>query len=410
MNHNLLIPKVGYLIVDHDECPTLLQDKYWDECIPREIPYTVGAEKYKKDEFVGSAEQTLTIKDADKVSLKKNFENLSYETLQVYGDIYNKYNSRRVPNKRNGMDYHSDHENLDDLEYGDYEDIGTPLPAKVSWLARKIGRLDSVRSNKSSSSSSTYIYGSGLTKKPLHKSQLSLYDKISRKISLFDPHKCDGRSRKSSRQRSVSESSKHQNEEIVGVENKSFEEEDTKVSENNMDDINILLDKKLLETISENQNSPYSTQTSHNTSRRVSAQSLFGETALQASIPKEATNGPFMDLFHENEMEEDLERASRSRSPSTATESLSGSERSRESEVDSLVDNNTDLARKAESKTDMLREVSEDSAIDIEYHEDPFFINNLAVLDADDTPLVPSSISNNPAIQNDPSFPSVQER
>jgi hypothetical protein len=94
------------------------------------------------------------------------------------------YNSRRVPTiKRNGMNYHSDHENLDDLEYGDYEDIGTPLPSKVSWLARKKGRLDSVRSNKSSSSCSTSLYGSGLTKKPLHKSQLSLYDKISKKIS-----------------------------------------------------------------------------------------------------------------------------------------------------------------------------------------------------------------------------------
>ena len=41
--------KVGYLIVEHDNCPELLQDKYWDECIPKEIPYTVGAEKYKKE-------------------------------------------------------------------------------------------------------------------------------------------------------------------------------------------------------------------------------------------------------------------------------------------------------------------------------------------------------------------------
>ena len=190
------------------------------------------------------------------------------------------YNSRRIPTiKRNGMDYHSDHENLDDFEYGDYEDIGTPLPSKVSWLARKMGRLDSVRSNKSSSSCSTYIYGSGFTKKPFHKSQLSLYDKISNKIS-------EGRIRKSSRQRSVSDTIKVQNEE-EGIENKSFEiEEDAMVSDNDMDDINIILDKKLLETISENQNSPYSTQASHNTSRPVSAQSLFGETAQQSSTAK----------------------------------------------------------------------------------------------------------------------------
>ena len=272
--------------------------------------------------------------------------------------------------KINGMDYHSDHENLEDLEYGDYEDIGTPFPSKVSWLARKMGRLDSVRSNKSSSSCLAYTYGSRLTKKSLHKSQLSLYDKITKKTSLFDQHKGDGRSRQSSRQRSGSETTQPQNEEIVGEENKSFEEEDTKVSQNDMEDINMILDKKLLETISENQNSPYSTQASHNPSRRVSAQSLFGETPRQSSIPKEANNGPFMDLFHENEVEEDLERASRSRSPSTTTESLSGSERSREAETDSLEDADTDVSIKAESMTDMLREVSKDSAIEIEYNEE----------------------------------------
>ena len=53
--------------MDHDECPTLLQDKYWEECIPREIPYTVGAANYKKEEFVGSAELTLSIRESDKV-------------------------------------------------------------------------------------------------------------------------------------------------------------------------------------------------------------------------------------------------------------------------------------------------------------------------------------------------------
>ena len=53
--------------MEHDDCPELLQDKYWEECIPKVIPYTVGAEKYKKDEFIGSAELTLNIKDNEKV-------------------------------------------------------------------------------------------------------------------------------------------------------------------------------------------------------------------------------------------------------------------------------------------------------------------------------------------------------
>ena len=44
-----------------------MKDRYWDECIPREIPYTKGAEKFRKTEFQGSAEKTLLIKEVDKV-------------------------------------------------------------------------------------------------------------------------------------------------------------------------------------------------------------------------------------------------------------------------------------------------------------------------------------------------------
>ena len=120
----------------------------------------------------------------------------------MYSDVYNLRSlaCQNIPEKkRNGMDF-----NLN-LEYGEYEDVGTPINTKSSWLARKIGQFGSIRSNKSSSSSSTYIYGFGLSKKSFHKSQLSLYDKISRKINLFDNNKGDGRSRKSSRQRLDSE-------------------------------------------------------------------------------------------------------------------------------------------------------------------------------------------------------------
>ena len=44
----------------------ILQDKHWEDVIPKEIPYTIAAEKYKKEEFVGSAEATLAIKECDK--------------------------------------------------------------------------------------------------------------------------------------------------------------------------------------------------------------------------------------------------------------------------------------------------------------------------------------------------------
>ena len=62
----------------------------------------------------------------------------------------------------------------------------TLSPPQMAWLKGKMGRLDSIRSNRSISSSSTYIYGMG-ARKQIHKSQLSLYDKISRKISLGRP-------------------------------------------------------------------------------------------------------------------------------------------------------------------------------------------------------------------------------
>ena len=61
----------------------MLQDKYWDECIPQEIPYTVGAAKYKKEEFVGSAELTLSIKESDKVRIQECF--ICINTLSIPG-------------------------------------------------------------------------------------------------------------------------------------------------------------------------------------------------------------------------------------------------------------------------------------------------------------------------------------
>ena len=60
--------QVGYMIVEHEETPELLQDKYWDLTIPKDIPYTIAAEKYKADEYVGSAEATLLVKESEKVA------------------------------------------------------------------------------------------------------------------------------------------------------------------------------------------------------------------------------------------------------------------------------------------------------------------------------------------------------
>ncbi|XP_047482780.1 bestrophin-2-like isoform X2 [Penaeus chinensis] len=48
--------QVSYLIVDemHNEHPDLIQDMYWDEIFPQELPYTVAAEQYRKEAPQGS--------------------------------------------------------------------------------------------------------------------------------------------------------------------------------------------------------------------------------------------------------------------------------------------------------------------------------------------------------------------
>merc|ERR1711902_178389 len=53
-------------------------------------------------------------------------------------------------------------------------------------------------------------------------------------------------------------------------------------------------------------------------------------------------NGPVMELFHENEIEENLQALTRIRSQSPREESLTGSQRSRESGVGSLADLESD--------------------------------------------------------------------
>merc|ERR1719422_2607673 len=286
--------------------------------IPQDIPYTVAAEKYKAEEFVGSAEATLQIKESDK----------------VYGDVYAAYNQGKAGQSSRALHRKkSDVSDVYDLEYGDYEDIGTPIPQKVNWLSRQMKQINhSIRSNKSISSSSTYIYGgAGLIKKPIHKSQLSLYDKLSRKLSIFDEKHISARgevkTRKSVRQRSVSDTKSVRSEDF-GFENKSFEKEEKEKID---DDFNLILDKKLLETITENQNSPYSTQASHNPSRRMSAQSLFTELPRRGSMPKEPFNGPVIEMFHENDYEDETEKT-----PESFTGSSGSSRSSRESGVESM--------------------------------------------------------------------------
>ncbi|KAK0169176.1 hypothetical protein PV327_011732, partial [Microctonus hyperodae] len=58
--------KAGYMIVDemHEEHPELLKDQYWDEVIPKDLPYTVASEQYRREEPKGSAER-YKVKESD---------------------------------------------------------------------------------------------------------------------------------------------------------------------------------------------------------------------------------------------------------------------------------------------------------------------------------------------------------
>ena len=133
----------------------------------------------------------------------------------------------------------------------------------------------------------------------------------------------------------------------------------------NQPDLDLILDKKLLETITENQNSPYSTQASHCKSRRESAQSIFASmdgAARRGSLPtRELSREPtVLELFHENELEEEegVEgRVNRSRSHSLASQSLSGSHRSRESGVGSLGGDSSFMEPLAEEKPRLMVEL-----------------------------------------------------
>lgn len=51
--------KASYMIVDemHEEFPDLCKDQYWEEVVPKDLPYTVASEHYRRSEPKGSAEK-----------------------------------------------------------------------------------------------------------------------------------------------------------------------------------------------------------------------------------------------------------------------------------------------------------------------------------------------------------------
>ncbi|XP_044254393.1 bestrophin homolog 22 isoform X2 [Tribolium madens] len=118
--------KAAYMIVDemHEEHPELLKDQYWDEVVPKELPYTVASEHYRKEEPKGSAEM-YKIKTTD--GLYANL--LAPKKSLIHDDMY-----------------------------ADYESVDTPIVERrksSNWFTRQISRtgMGSIRSASTAYSS-----------------------------------------------------------------------------------------------------------------------------------------------------------------------------------------------------------------------------------------------------------------
>ncbi|XP_075228580.1 bestrophin 2 isoform X2 [Lycorma delicatula] len=130
--------KAAYMIVDemHEEHPELLKDQYWDDVVPKDLPYTVASEHYRRYEPKGSAE-FYKVKESD----------------ALYANLMN---SRKSVNH-------------DDV-YADYESVDTPLvERRKNWFQRQMQRVGSIRS-------SSTTYSSGLFRRPRHNSVYSSPD------------------------------------------------------------------------------------------------------------------------------------------------------------------------------------------------------------------------------------------
>ena len=82
--------KAAYMIVDemHEEHPELLKDQYWEDVVPKDLPYTVASEQYRKQEPKGSAEM-FKVKDSEAV-----YANI-IPSRKIHDDTYADYVSKR---------------------------------------------------------------------------------------------------------------------------------------------------------------------------------------------------------------------------------------------------------------------------------------------------------------------------
>lgn len=81
------------MIVDemHEEHPELLKDQFWDDVVPKELPYTVASEHYRREEPKGSAEQ-YKVKPSDGLYANLIGHKKSLIPEEMYADYVNIHN------------------------------------------------------------------------------------------------------------------------------------------------------------------------------------------------------------------------------------------------------------------------------------------------------------------------------
>ncbi|XP_052751434.1 bestrophin homolog 17 isoform X3 [Galleria mellonella] len=165
--------KAAYMIVDemHEEHPELLRDQYWEEVVPKDLPYTLASEHYRRHEPPCSADH-----------YKVKAEDAVYANVQA-------------PRKSH------------DETYADYESVDTPLvERRKNWFQRQISRMGSVRSASTAYSSgglfgrnrhNSVVYSSPEAGQPpvqQHPPQkMSLYDRLVGRKSGRGQHRQNSR-------------------------------------------------------------------------------------------------------------------------------------------------------------------------------------------------------------------------
>ena len=82
---------MGYLICDPLVTkPELMRDRFWSTSIPAQMPYTKAAEAFKKEEYKGSAEVYLKVKESDRIysDTSVNGDNIRVKQSEESDDNY----------------------------------------------------------------------------------------------------------------------------------------------------------------------------------------------------------------------------------------------------------------------------------------------------------------------------------